>query len=155
MDAHTLIERQVAALLCTVSGVAAIYGEADLPLADDWETPAYFVTVTGTENLEHLGSEGWGGDVLVEREAQLDVGCVADASKLTFLPLVRELRTQALAKLSNLEALGIPGLFELRAMAVQRTEYPSKKGTLGGLFIPHRVKFASRLSDFSTIAPAN
>lgn len=155
MDVHALIETKIGDALRTVAGVEAVYGLADLPLTEASPVPAYFVTVTGSETLEHVGAEGWSEDKLVERQAQLDIGCIANQTRLTFMPLVRDLRTQAIRKLADLESLGLPGVYEVRLLGIQRTDFPSVEGFAGGLFLAYRVGFASRLSDFSAIAPAH
>lgn len=155
MDAHGLIETKIGDALRVIPGAEGIYGAADLPFVQTTPLPGFFVTISGNENLEHLGSEGFGGDTLVERSAQLDIGCVANQTRLSFMPTVRELRTEAIRKLADLEALGLPGVFELRLMGIQRADFPSAEGFAGGLFLAYRVSFASRLSDFSAIAPAH
>lgn len=155
MDAHALIETRIGDALRTIAGAEGIYGAADLPFVETTPLPGFFVTVTGNENLEHVGAEGWSGDTLVQRSAQLDIGCVANQNRLSFMPTVRELRTEAIRKLADLESLGLPGVYELRLIGIQRADFPSVEGFAGGLFLAYRVSFASRLSDFSSIAPAH
>ena len=147
MDAHALIETRIGDALRTIAGAEGIYGAADLPFVETTPLPGFFVTVTGNENLEHVGAEGWSGDTLVQRSAQLDIGCVANQNRLSFMPTVRELRTEAIRKLAD--------LYELRLIGIQRADFPSVEGFAGGLFLAYRVSFASRLSDFSSIAPAH
>lgn len=155
MDALTTIETKVRDALRSIAGVEGVYGEADIPFTKTTALPGYLVVCPGNENPTHQDSEGFCGDTVVDRDVQLDIGCIADETRLTFTPIVRELRAAAISRLSDLESLDLPGVYRLRYLGVQRTQFPSEEGTLGGLFITYRVSFASRLADFSTILPAN
>lgn len=133
MDALTTIETKVRDALRSIAGVEGVYGEADIPFTKTTALPGYLVICPGNENPEHQDSEGFSGETVVERSAQLDIGCIADEGRLTFTSIVRELRAAAISRLSDLESLDLPGVYGLRYVGVQRTQFPSEEGDRRGM----------------------
>jgi hypothetical protein len=97
--------------------------------------PGYLVVMPGNENFERLKSEAPAGGSFQLRTAQVDVGCLVEASRRGFLIEARDLKNAALTRLAEWDSLGIDGLEGLELLAVQRSEYPSDKGTIGGFYI--------------------